>query len=92
MRGYIAMLATREDQRGKGIASKLVRMACDEMIAQDADEVSDLQTSDIVFMLSFPDRPGNRSRQRAIFAYLRESRFHSQQTITSILPQRQYCL
>ena len=39
MRGYIAMLATREDQRGKGIASKLVRMACDEMIAQDADEV-----------------------------------------------------
>lgn len=39
MRGYIAMLATREDQRGKGIASKLVRMACDEMIAEDADEV-----------------------------------------------------
>ncbi|KAI5363582.1 putative GNAT domain, acyl-CoA N-acyltransferase, N-alpha-acetyltransferase 30 [Septoria linicola] len=40
MRGYIAMLATREDQRGKGIAGNLVRMACDEMIAQDADEIA----------------------------------------------------
>ncbi|EMF12466.1 acyl-CoA N-acyltransferase [Sphaerulina musiva SO2202] len=45
MRGYIAMLATREDQRGKGIASKLVRMACDEMIAEDADEIA-LETED----------------------------------------------
>lgn len=34
------MLATREDQRGKGIASKLVRMACEAMIEENADEVS----------------------------------------------------
>lgn len=34
------MLATREEHRGKGIASKLVRMAVEKMIAMDADEVS----------------------------------------------------
>lgn len=39
MRGYIAMLATREEYRGKGIASKLVRMAVEKMIEKDADEV-----------------------------------------------------
>lgn len=42
MRGYIAMLATREDYRGRGIASKLVRMAVDKMIEEDADEVRTL--------------------------------------------------
>lgn len=40
LRGYIAMLATRQEHRGKGIASKLVRMAVEKMRAQDADEVS----------------------------------------------------
>lgn len=40
LRGYIAMLATREDQRGKGIASKLVRMACEAMIEENADEIA----------------------------------------------------
>ncbi|KAM3413842.1 hypothetical protein BST61_g10520 [Cercospora zeina] len=39
LRGYIAMLATREDQRGKGIASKLVRMACEAMTEENADEI-----------------------------------------------------
>ena len=39
MRGYIAMLAVREEYRGKGIASKLVRKAVDTMIERDADEV-----------------------------------------------------
>ena len=39
MRGYIAMLATREEYRGHGIASKLVRMAVEKMIEKDADEV-----------------------------------------------------
>lgn len=53
MRGYIAMLATREDQRGKGIASKLVRMACDEMIAEDADEVRPMREN-------LPDSNKNR--------------------------------
>jgi peptide alpha-N-acetyltransferase/ribosomal-protein-alanine N-acetyltransferase len=39
LRGYIAMLAVREEHRGRGIATKLVRMAIDAMIARDADEV-----------------------------------------------------
>lgn len=42
MRGYIAMLAVRKEHRGRGIASKLVRMAMDGMIAKDADEVGAL--------------------------------------------------
>ncbi|KAH0565319.1 N-alpha-acetyltransferase 30 [Trichoglossum hirsutum] len=40
MRGYIAMLAVKEECRGKGIATKLVRMAIDAMIERDADEVA----------------------------------------------------
>jgi peptide alpha-N-acetyltransferase len=39
-RGYIAMLAVREEYRGQGIATKLVRMAIDAMIELNADEVS----------------------------------------------------
>ncbi|OGE53095.1 hypothetical protein PENARI_c008G04792 [Penicillium arizonense] len=39
MRGYIAMLAVREEYRGRGIATKLVRMAIDAMIERDADEI-----------------------------------------------------
>lgn len=39
MRGYIAMLATRKEYRGQGIASKLVRLAIEQMIAKNADEV-----------------------------------------------------
>lgn len=39
LRGYIAMLAVKEEYRGKGIATKLVRMAIDAMIERDADEV-----------------------------------------------------
>lgn len=39
LRGYIAMLAVRERFRGKGIATKLVRMAIDIMIEREADEV-----------------------------------------------------
>ncbi|KAF2487428.1 acyl-CoA N-acyltransferase [Neohortaea acidophila] len=40
LRGYIAMLATRQEHRGKGIASKLVRMAVEKMREQDADEIA----------------------------------------------------
>ncbi|MCJ1240482.1 N-alpha-acetyltransferase mak3 [Varicellaria rhodocarpa] len=40
LRGYIAMLAVREEHRGKGIATKLVRMAIDAMIERDADEIA----------------------------------------------------
>jgi GNAT superfamily N-acetyltransferase len=32
-------LAVKKEHRGRGIASKLVRMAMDGMIAKDADEV-----------------------------------------------------
>ncbi|KAJ5736194.1 Acetyltransferase GNAT family [Penicillium malachiteum] len=39
MRGYIAMLAVREEYRGRGIATKLVRMAIDAMTERDADEI-----------------------------------------------------
>lgn len=39
LRGYIAMLAVREEYRGRRIATKLVRMAIDAMIERDADEV-----------------------------------------------------
>lgn len=39
LRGYIAMLAVREEYRGRGIATKLVQMAIDAMIKRDADEV-----------------------------------------------------
>jgi peptide alpha-N-acetyltransferase len=46
MRGYIAMLAVKKEHRGRGIASKLVRMAMDGMIAKDADEVGYLSRSD----------------------------------------------
>ncbi|KAI9812797.1 MAG: N-alpha-acetyltransferase mak3 [Phylliscum demangeonii] len=40
LRGYIAMLAVKEDHRGGGVATKLVRMAIDAMIEGDADEVA----------------------------------------------------
>ncbi|MCJ1388964.1 N-alpha-acetyltransferase mak3 [Xylographa bjoerkii] len=40
LRGYIAMLAVKEEYRGKGIATKLVRMAIDTMIEKDADEIA----------------------------------------------------
>lgn len=51
LRGYIAMLAVREEYRGRGIATRLVRMAIDAMIARDADEV--LPSS---LILPFPPR------------------------------------
>lgn len=40
MRGYIAMLATNEQYRGKGIATTLVSKAIDLMIDKDADEIA----------------------------------------------------
>ncbi|KAL9068731.1 MAG: hypothetical protein Q9157_006418 [Trypethelium eluteriae] len=40
MRGYIAMLATQEAHRGKGIATKLVSLAIEAMQARDADEIA----------------------------------------------------
>lgn len=40
MRGYVAMLATDEVHRGKGIAKTLVSKAIDLMIAKNADEIA----------------------------------------------------
>ncbi|KAK5699366.1 N-alpha-acetyltransferase 30 [Elasticomyces elasticus] len=40
MRGYIAMLATDAEYRGRGIATKLVRLAVEKMIEKDADEIA----------------------------------------------------
>lgn len=40
LRGYIAMLATNETFRGKGIATTLVSKAIDLMIEKDADEIA----------------------------------------------------
>ncbi|SLM37035.1 l-a virus gag protein n-acetyltransferase [Lasallia pustulata] len=40
LRGYIAMLAVKAEHRGQGIATKLVRMAIDAMIEQNADEIA----------------------------------------------------
>jgi peptide alpha-N-acetyltransferase len=39
LRGYIAMLATKMEYRGAGIATELVRMAINAMTVKNADEV-----------------------------------------------------
>lgn len=55
LRGYIAMLAVREEYRGRGIATKLVRMAIDAMIERDAYEVrEDLNESSIGYGFMCP--------------------------------------
>ncbi|RMZ78828.1 hypothetical protein DV738_g3597, partial [Chaetothyriales sp. CBS 135597] len=40
LRGYIAMLATREEYRGRGIATSLVSKAISLMIERGADEIA----------------------------------------------------
>ena len=39
------MLAVQKEHRGRGIATKLVRMAIDMMIERDADEVNRIADS-----------------------------------------------
>lgn len=39
LRGYIAMLAVSSSFRGRGIATKLVKLAIDAMAARGADEI-----------------------------------------------------
>ena len=64
LRGYIAMLAVKEEHRGKGIATNLVRMAIDIMIERDADEVYImLDFSGIIKAEIFLDSSRNRSHQ-----------------------------
>ncbi len=62
-RGYIAMLAVREEHRGKGIATKLVCMAIDAMKDREADEVRMLALILIARRIYDKQRIG-RSRDR----------------------------
>ncbi|KAF4554517.1 Acetyltransferase (GNAT)-like protein 6 [Elsinoe fawcettii] len=66
LRGYIAMLAVRDDQRGKGIATKLVCMAIDAMTAKDADEIALETEIDNIASLKLYERLG----------FLRTKRLH----------------
>ena len=66
LRGYIAMLAVREEHRGKGIATRLVRMAIDTMIDREADEVGYLNDPSSVSPLTrcrLPSRPKSPTQQ-----------------------------
>lgn len=45
LRGYIAMLAVKEEHRGRGIGTRLVRMAIDHMIERNAEEVCPICTT-----------------------------------------------
>lgn len=92
MRGYIAMLATRAEHRGKGIATKLVRMAVDKMIEKDADEVRLALPSLSYRVLIDSGGPGDRSRQHPVTSYLRKSRIPAHETVAQVLPQREYSL
>ncbi|KAF2152761.1 GAG protein N-acetyltransferase [Myriangium duriaei CBS 260.36] len=66
LRGYIAMLAVKHDQRGKGIATALVRMAIDAMIVKDADEIALETEIDNIASLKLYERLG----------FLRTKRLH----------------
>ncbi|PNS14357.1 hypothetical protein CAC42_6870 [Sphaceloma murrayae] len=66
LRGYIAMLAVRNDQRGKGIATKLVCMAIEAMAAKEADEVALETEIDNIASLKLYERLG----------FLRTKRLH----------------
>lgn len=55
LRGYIAMLAVREEYRGRGIATKLVQMAIDAMIERDADEVGTSAFFLLLLFMQFDD-------------------------------------
>ena len=64
LRGYIAMLAVKKEHRGRGIASKLVRMAMDGMIAKDADEVCCLSSTPCLCKEKHTDSETNRLHWR----------------------------
>ena len=60
LRGYIAMLAVREEHRGRGIATKLVCMAIDVMIQREADEVQSTSKAIKLSCLTFTRSPSKR--------------------------------
>ncbi|KAF1356581.1 acyl-CoA N-acyltransferase [Delphinella strobiligena] len=66
LRGYIAMLAVEKHHRGKGIATKLVCMAVDAMIAKGADEIALETETDNIASLKLYERLG----------FLRTKRLH----------------
>lgn len=92
MRGYIAMLAVREEYRGKGIATRLVRMAIDIMIERDADEVEDIRPQLDPFCSNSADCSGNRSHEHGSNEALRETRISQEQEAPSLLPQWEFSL
>ncbi|KAJ6093157.1 N-alpha-acetyltransferase 30 [Penicillium sp. IBT 16267x] len=71
LRGYIAMLAVREEYRGRGIATKLVRMAIDAMIERNADERRALQ---IVLETEMTNTAAMKLYER--LGFLRSKRLH----------------
>jgi GNAT superfamily N-acetyltransferase len=80
MRGYIAMLATRKDYRGHGIATSLVKIAIEKMISENADEVSQFASWFTVLLAHIDkdtDCSRNRSRQHPVTTNLRELGLHS---------------
>lgn len=65
-RGYIAMLATRSEYRGRGIASELVKRSIEALIAEDADEIALETETDNLAAMRLYERLG----------FLRSKRLH----------------
>jgi len=83
LRGYIAMLAVTGKHRGKGIATKLVRMAIDAMIERDADEVylqrrASIAWSLIVLQVALETEVDNTAAMKLYerLGFLRSKRLH----------------
>lgn len=93
LRGYIAMLAVREEYRGRGIATRLVRMAIDAMIERGADEVcsSFLYTNWLEFVADgmLTGRPRDRNLQHGRHQAVPAPGLSPQQAPAPLLPQRQ---
>ena len=69
LRGYIAMLAVKEEYRGAGIATKLVSMAIDRMKERDAAEVCRFSSPrpslcECVLVLTTPNRLPSRLKSQ----------------------------
>ncbi|KAF7845640.1 hypothetical protein BT93_L1484 [Corymbia citriodora subsp. variegata] len=74
LRGYIAMLAVKTEHRGKGIATKLVCMALDAMIAKDADEIRSLTRLQIALETEVSNIASLKLYER--LGFLRTKRLH----------------
>ncbi|KAL8945104.1 MAG: hypothetical protein Q9211_000377 [Gyalolechia sp. 1 TL-2023] len=74
LRGYIAMLAVEKLHRGKGIATRLVRMALDVMIERDAEE--DMYTQQIQIALETEVTNTAAMKLYERLGFLRSKRLH----------------